>query len=932
MAKFLFNLGSFAARRAWLVLITWIVILVGVATVALTAGGTFTTTMSIPGTPAQKTIDELQATFSDASRGSGQVVFTTSDGAKFSTSQKAAIDDVLASIELQAPVDDTMNPFTTQQELIDRNQEILDGKIKLADAPAEIKDAQAKITQGRKDLKAAQKKITDGQKALDAGQVKLDAGLKKLKKSQAELDANRKTVNANLVQVRAGMAQVAGAIAQLTANNAPAEMVEPYTQQYQGLQANEAQLLAAIVKLDAGQTKLDAGLAKLTKGQADIDANQIKLDKGQVKIDSGYEKLADAQKKLDQAIADLPINSAKLAAGETLMKAAAGFRTVSKDGSTAIANVFFKKSADQLSTEDKMNVVNALTDAKIAGVQIEVSQSLTRTTPSVLGPGEIVGLAIAALVLFLMLGTFIGAGLPLISAIVGVGIAGAATLAFASVVEMGSTTPTLGVMLGLAVGIDYTLFILNRHRRQLKMGMDLRESIALANGTSGSAVLFAGLTVIIALAALNLTGIEFLGQMGTVGAAAIALSVVVAVTLTPALLSLLKMSVLNKREKAGIIATGEAERISVKPVLATKHPWLTLIGTTLLLAVIALPVTQMRLGLPDGSSEATDSTQYRAFSIITDKFGVGANGPLATVVTLKEKSVDEVAELEFQADVATRLMTLDNVDAVLPAGVSDDGLTMLFQVIPSGGPTSVETEQLVGDIRGLHTEFASSLQSDIAVTGLSAVNIDISEKLAAALPLYLTTVMLLSLLLLMLVFRSIAVPLIATVGFLLSVFAALGAVTAVFQWGWLGSVFDIHDPGPILCFLPTIVIGVLFGLAMDYQLFLVSGMREAFVHGRSAKDSVNYGIHLSRQVVVAAALIMVSVFGSFAFSHQSMIRPVGFGLAVGVLFDAFVIRLLFVPALMTILGKAAWWLPKWIDRVLPDVDVEGAKLEVERHH
>jgi RND superfamily putative drug exporter len=301
------------------------------------------------------------------------------------------------------------------------------------------------------------------------------------------------------------------------------------------------------------------------------------------------------------------------------------------------------------------------------------------------------------------------------------------------------------------------------------------------------------------------------------------------------------------------------------------------------------------------------------------------------VVTLNEAELgaksSEAEKVEFQADVATRLMALDNVDAVIFGGESADERTLLFQVLPTTGPTSVETENLVQAIRAQDAVFESELDADLQVTGLSAANIDISQRLADSLPLYLSTVLILSLLLLMVVFRSIAVPLVASVGFLLSVFAALGSVTAVFQWGWLGAIFDVHDPGPILAFLPTLVIGILFGLAMDYQLFLVSGMREAYVHGKNAKDSVNYGIHLSRQVVVAAAIIMISVFGSFAFSEQVMLRAVGFGLAIGVLLDAFLVRLLFVPAVMSLLGDRAWWLPRWLDRIMPNVDVEGEKLE-----
>jgi len=326
-----------------------------------------------------------------------------------------------------------------------------------------------------------------------------------------------------------------------------------------------------------------------------------------------------------------------------------------------------------------------------------------------------------------------------------------------------------------------------------------------------------------------------------------------------------------------------------------------------------------------------DSSEYKAYKLTTKAFGEGANGAVVAVAEIPNK-LSSLDQLKTQAGMAKKLFQLKNVDSVLPGGISDDGKTYIFQVVPTTGPASVETEYLVYEIRDLASQFDSEFDSTLGVTGLAATNIDVSKKLADALPLYLGTVLALSMLLMMLVFRSILVPILASAGFLLTVFAVFGSITAVFQWGWLGELFGVHDPGPILSFLPTIMIGILFGLAMDYQLFLTSGIREAFVHGKSAKESINYGIRLSRSVVVAAAIIMVSVFGGFAFSHLAMIRPMGFGLAAGVLFDAFIVRLLLVPAVMSILGKSAWWMPKWLDRILPDVDVEGAALERDRLH
>ena len=538
-----------------------------------------------------------------------------------------------------------------------------------------------------------------------------------------------------------------------------------------------------------------------------------------------------------------------------------------------------------------------------------------------------VGLVIAAIVLIAMLGTLVGAGLPILSALVGVGIGVLAALSLSGVVEMVSVTPVLGVMLGLAVGIDYSLFIVNRHRRQLKEGYSLRESISLATGTSGNAVVFAGMTVFIALLALNVTGIPFLGVMGTVGAACVAIAVLIAVTFTPAMLGLVGERVLNGRERAAL-ATHAAPAVA-KPVraMSTRRA----IGSVLLgvavLGALAIPAMSMRLGLPDGSSESSGSTQYQAYTTVAEKFGAGVNGPLLVVADLAgSPTEDEV--LAQQVSIGRQLSAFDDVVAVAPIGTSADGTTVAFQVVPSDGPSSVSTEQLVKQLRA-----ASPLEGgvQIAVAGQASGNIDISQKLADALPLYLALVVGLSLLIMVVVFRSIFVPLIATGGFILSLFAAFGAVVAIFQWGVLGGILGIHT-GPILNFLPTILVGILFGLAMDYMLFLTTGMREAYVHGAPARTAVALGVRAGRSVVTAAAIIMISVFGGFLFSESAIIPAIGFALAIGVLLDAFVVRMFIVPSLMHLAGDWAWWLPKWLDRIIPNVDVEGASLERRHPH
>ena len=880
MASLLYKLGIFSARRAWLVITAWVLILASTIGLNLAFAGKLSSNVSLAGTPSQLVIDDLRASFSEASRGSGQVVFHKSNGQAFTAAEEAKISAALQTVTTLAGVNGVQDPFTAQAKLDKSRADLADGKKKLAEAPAKLADAQQKLDDGKA-------KLGDGQKKLDAGRVKLTSTYKTLA-AQAK--------------------QLVDAIAQMTAGGAPAEQI----------------------------AALEANLAQVRAGEAQIKAEQAKLAPAQKKIDDGLQKIVEGQKKIDDALAELPVNAHKLETAERIMDAIGTFSTVSADNQTASGVVYFDKQISKVDEPQKEAVVASLTGANIANVQVEVSQELTKSVPDLVGPGEIIGLLIAAVVLFLMLGTLLTAGLPVLSALIGVGVAATATLALSSQIEMNSTTPMLGVMLGLAVGIDYSLFILNRHRRQLKMGTEVRESIGLANGTSGNAVVFAGLTVVIALAALNLTGVGFLGLMGSAGAVAIVIAVLIAITFTPAVISLMGMRVLSKKERAligNVEAQHDAEqpKNASKPVWATKHPYLAILISAAILIIAAQPLASMRLGLPDGSSEPVDSTQYKAFTLSSEAFGAGVNGPVIAVATIA-KSLETQPELDFQADLASSLMKLDNVSAAIPAAVSKDGTKFLFQIIPTGGPASATTEKLVYDVRAIASDFKKDFGADLGVTGLAASNIDVAKKLSDALPLYLGTVILLSMVLLLLVFRSILIPIIASAGFMLTVFATLGATVAVFQWGWLGAVFDIHDPGPIMSFVPTLIIGVVFGLAMDYQLFLGSGMREAYVHGKSPKDAINFGIHLSRAVVIAAAIIMITVFGGFAFSHMTSVRPIGFGLAVGVMFDAFLVRLILVPAAMSILGKAAWWMPKWLDRILPSVDVEGSALEREHLH
>jgi RND superfamily putative drug exporter len=726
-------------------------------------------------------------------------------------------------------------------------------------------------------------------------------------------------------------AAISAALADLTDIDGVAGVIDPF-QTTAGLAEQQAQI-------DAGREQIAAGEAQLEQGQAQLDAGQAQLDQqraqaeaagalaqAQPQLDAAQAELDAQQQAADAGRAELEAQSTQLEDGAALLELAGGLRTLSEDESAAIGNVSFAESQFEVSAETKDAVVASLEDADLAGASAELSNDLTQAVPSVLGPGEVIGVVVAGIVLLVMLGTAVAAALPIFSALVGVAIGAVASLALSGAVDMLSVTPVLGIMLGLAVGIDYSLFILNRHRRQLRDGVELEESIGLANGTAGNAVVFAGATVFVALLALNVTGIPFLGLMGTVGAFCILVAVSIAITLTPALLSRIGLRVLPKKQRA-LIGHEEPEPVPTTP-MRTSRAVLTLVAGLAALLVIAIPALSMRLGLPTGASEPEESSQYQAYTITADKFGAGVNGPLLVVADLPE-AVAEDEVVGEQVRIGTALAAFDDVAAVAPIGANEAGTVLAFQVVPTDGPTSESTEQLVRDLRD-----ASPLDGDVrlGVAGSTSANIDVSEKLSNALPGYLGIVVGLSLLILILVFRSIFVPVTATLGFVLSLFAGLGGVVAIYQWGWLGSVFGVHDAGPVLSFLPIIVTGVLFGLAMDYQLFLVSGMREAFAHGVDARVAVRRGLHAGRVVVTAAAIIMAAVFSGFVFAESAIIRPLGFGLAFGVLLDAFVVRMLLIPAVMHLAGKSAWWIPRWLDRILPDVDVEGASLERTHPH
>jgi len=601
--------------------------------------------------------------------------------------------------------------------------------------------------------------------------------------------------------------------------------------------------------------------------------------------------------------------------------------TVSKNGRIAYAVVAYPVAVADVTTKAQTALLASGGPVKAAGIDVnfggQVAQASTKTDT------EAIGVLIAFLVLLIGFGSVVAGLLPLFTAIAGVALTNLALLALTAQISESSTTPVLATMIGLAVGIDYSLFVMNRHRQQVADGMELHESVGRAVATSGSAVCFAGTTVLIALAALSVVNIPFLTVMGLSAAGAVVVAVLAATTLMPALLGFAGHRLISShwaRHKIEKAAAPGYEPLSWRYVVTLKRaPILVVLAGIVILLFVATPFFNMRLGLPDAGSQPTSQTTRRAYDLISEGFGPGANGPLLVVVYAPGGMTPTQKKAFVTFYVAQTKHLPDDVAAIGPPIPNQAKDVYLVQVIPRTGPNATATTNLIHSIRNVVAKGKAKYGLDTYVTGQTALNVDISAKLSSALPLYLAIIIILCLLLLILVFRSLLVPLAAVVGFVLSILAALGAVTFVFQEGHLSGVFGIAKPGPILSFLPIILLGILFGLAMDYEVFLESRMREESLH-KDAATAVTDGYRGSAKVVGSAAIIMVSVFASFILSPDPTTKSLGFALALGVLIDAFVIRMTVVPASMYIFKGAAWWLPHWMRRLLPDLDIEGSKL------
>ncbi|MGK5627242.1 MMPL family transporter [Streptomyces sp. URMC 123] len=649
----------------------------------------------------------------------------------------------------------------------------------------------------------------------------------------------------------------------------------------------------------------------------------------------GTEKITSAARKaqVERLVADL--TKAPQVAG-VADPFAPDANAVNGDRTTAYAYVTYAAKATELTDAAHDGLEDAMERARGAGLAVEAGGDAVRIEQTMNGTGEKLGILVSAVVLLLTFGSLIAAGMPLLTALIGVGIGISAITALGSVLGLSSTTSTLAMMIGLAVAIDYALFIVSRYRSEIAEGRERAEAAARAVGTAGSAVVFAGLTVIIALAGLAVVDVPMLTKMGLTAAGTVAVAVLVAITLVPALLGFAPVRVLARRDRKQYTGKPLSQRQQRKAAkraarrkpnlgarwasLVLRHPVAVLLLGVLGLGAVAVPAASLELGLPGEGTMAPDTTQRKAYDLLSDSFGPGFNGPLTVTVQAPDAKAAATA-------VGKELAGRAGVASVSPAAPNRAGDTAIVNVVPTTGPTDEQTEDLVRSLRALAPRLESeSGATDILITGQTALFIDFSQTLDDALVPYLALVVGLAFLLLMLVFRSLLVPLKAALGFLLSVAAALGAVVAVFQWGWLADLLGIEQPGPVMSTMPIFMIGVVFGLAMDYEVFLVSRMREAYVHGARPGEAVVTGFRYGGRVVGAAAIIMISVFSGFIMEDNDFVKMIGFGLATAVLFDAFVVRMAIVPALFALLGESAWWLPKWLDRLLPNIDVEGEKL------
>ncbi|MFE8971307.1 MMPL family transporter [Streptomyces albogriseolus] len=601
-----------------------------------------------------------------------------------------------------------------------------------------------------------------------------------------------------------------------------------------------------------------------------------------------------------------------------------GAGRVSADGRTAYATVTFEHSGTDITSGEAEAVVETAKAAETDGLDVELGGSAVELSESSGGhTAEIVGVAVAAVVLFLAFGSLAASLLPIATALVSVGTAYAGIVLLGHVMTVADFAPMLGLLIGLGVGIDYALFIVTRHRRGLKRGLSVTEAATNAVATTGRAVVFAGATVCIALLGMLILRLNFLNGVAVAASLTVVLTVAASVTLLPALLSLIGTRALSRRERRRLaehgpepeVPTGFAARWSA---FVERHPKLLGALAVAVMAVLALPTFSLHLGTSDQGNDPKKSTTRQAYDLIADGFGPGVNGPL-TLVTEVDGAQDRLA----LDNLGSTLRTTEGVASASPVTYNQGGDTAFLTVVPDSSPQSKQTSDLVDRLReDVLPRAESGTSLDVHVGGVTAGYDDFASIIVGKLPLFVGVVIGLGCLLLLLAFRSIGIPLKAAAMNVAAVAGAFGVVVMIFQWGWGSELLGLGSAGPIEPFLPVIMVSVLFGLSMDYQVFLVSRMYEEWLETGDNRRAVRVGLAETSRVINSAAVIMISVFLAFVLSGDRVIAMFGIALAAAVALDAFVLRTLLVPALMHLLGGANWWLPKWLDRILPRISIE----------
>ncbi len=601
-----------------------------------------------------------------------------------------------------------------------------------------------------------------------------------------------------------------------------------------------------------------------------------------------------------------------------------GVAQISRDGSIAYATVVFDFPQDSLDLPVIKRVISDVDSAGSANVEVEAGGPGVQQAEQVIGnTSELIGVAAAAVVIFLAFGSLFAAIVPLLVALIALGTGQSAIGLLSHLIAIGTVGPTLAALIGLGVGIDYALFIVTRHRSGLKSGLSVEESVVKALNTSGRAVLFAGTTVCVALLGLLVLRISFLNGMGIASAVVVAFTVLAAVTFLPALLGFMGLRVLSRSERRAL-AESDGRPVAVTGPWVSfsrwvgRHPVVLGTGAAIVLLAIAAPTLALRLGSSDAGNYPTDTTMRRSYDLLAEGFGPGFNGPLQLVATVHDAQ-DRQA---FQNLAATVGKDPDvALAAVVPTAASAH--IAIMQVVPDSSPQAKATSDLIDRLRtGAVPAAEQGTTMQVYVGGLTAIFDDFAAVLTGKLPAFLAVVITLGFLLLMLAFRSLLVPLVSAVMNVLGALAAFGVVVAVFQWGWGASALGLGGPGPVEAFLPVIMLSLLFGLSMDYQVFLVSRMHEEWVHTGDNERAVTVGQAATGRVITAAGAIMIFVFASFVLGGQRVIAEFGIGLAAAVLLDAFIIRTFLVPSVMHMLGAANWWLPPWLDQRMPHLSVE----------